>query len=151
MRKVTRAAVAIGTMAVLTAVALPANAHKDPTKDAKGADCDTWGRKGHEPKKKKPKPSSHHHEGSADTDLVIAKFHNHGGHYVLRRDEGYVEIVGGQGYSEGGNQGGYVQGEVDPGGAPDVDFHFASFAGQTAPYGAGRACVSVADNKVATP
>jgi len=77
--------------------------------------------------------------------------HQHTGHYVVRNDYAYVEVVGGGGYSRpDAGQGGYVQGEVDPvAGGPDADFHGNAFA--TGSGGTGHAeavCLSVADQKV---
>lgn len=124
----------IALAAVAAAIALSgaqgAIAHRDPSPDP-GNRCDTWWRNGH------GTGSSHEHTGSADISAPgVATFHNHGGHYVLRNDYGYVEVVGGQGYrgpSPTGQmnpgQGGFVQGEIDAGsGTPDVDFHTNTFA-----------------------
>lgn len=126
-RKMALAAVA-AIMAL--AVAQGASAHRDPTPDQNR--CDTWSRPGHTTG---PGTSHDHTNPSSDQNLGAAYVHNHGGHYVVRGDTFYVEVVGGQGYhgpSPTGQmnpgQGGYVQGEIDPGsGAPDADFHANAF------------------------
>lgn len=147
MNRWTKTIVAIGTVTVATAISLPAQAHKDYHKDPTSSRCDTRYRKGHESKKKSK--DSHEHKSSNDAHAGPLSFHNHGGHYVLRSDYFYVEVVGGQGYSNSkGNQGGFVQGEVDLGnGTPDVDFYADSFAGQNSPNANGTACASVGDTK----
>ncbi|HVL91008.1 MAG TPA: hypothetical protein VM841_12315 [Actinomycetota bacterium] len=105
-------------------------AHRDTTPDT-GNRCDTWSRPGH------GTGDSHHHTGSADINGGVVFVHQHGGHYVVRNDNAYVEVVGGQGYrgpSPTGQmnpgQGGYVQGEADLGiaGVPDADFHANVFS-----------------------
>ncbi|HEX9695269.1 MAG TPA: hypothetical protein VGB64_03030 [Actinomycetota bacterium] len=123
MKKIALAAVA----AVLAlSVAQGASAHRDPTPDSSNR-CDTWWRNGHTTSP----GSSHEHTASADINAGVVYVHQHGGHYVVRNEYAYVEVVGGQGYrgpSPSGQtypgQGGIVQGEIDPGmGIPDVDFH----------------------------
>lgn len=93
-------------------------------------DCDTWSRPGHEPG----------HPGSNDTFLPagLGYIHSSGGHYYAElTGVAYVEIVGGQGYNNGHNQGGYVEADV-----LGVDFHFDSFAGANPPYAEGGLCVA---------
>ncbi|HVL32375.1 MAG TPA: hypothetical protein VM600_02215 [Actinomycetota bacterium] len=120
------------TLAAL--VAAPAAAHDDQSPDAQR--CDTWYRQGHT-----ATPTSkddHHHASSSDialNDPAGTVIHAHSGHYVLRNRYGYVTVVGGGSYRGPGpdgspfpGQGGFVQGEVDPGsGLPDADFNVAAF------------------------
>ena len=132
--------VTAGVLGLGLMVAPAALAHGDSHPDAAGSTCDTWSRDGH----------THDHTSSNDTDLGVAYLHNHGGHYQLRGDSGHLEIIGGQGYNQGGNQGGVVQGEFDNSAVPvDADASVYSFAGSNAPYGTAGACVSVADMKFA--
>lgn len=110
-------------------------AHDDESKDTQR--CDTWSRPTHTPDEETP--DSHHHTSGSDVvppgEPAGTRGHGHSGHYYVRNDYGYVEVVGGQAYrgpDPDGNdfpgQGGYVQGEVDPGsGAPDGDFNLAFF------------------------
>lgn len=121
---------AIAAVLMLT-VAQGASAHDDPNTDP-GNRCDTWWRNGHTTSPN----DSHNHSGSADISAGGVTFHNHGGHYVLRTNAAYVEVVGGQGYrgpspsnQTNPGQGGYVQGEIDPvKNGPDADFHANTFA-----------------------
>ena len=122
---------------VVIAIALatgPAPAHDDPTVD--DARCDTWYRTGHQPDPRVK--DSHEHRSSSDIHVESERnthFHGQSGHYVVRNDLGYIEIVGGQAYRgpapSGENfpgQGGFVQGEVDLGpNTPDADFNLAFF------------------------
>lgn len=121
--------------------------HDDDSSD--GSRCDSWYRAGHEAESEPTTKDTHDHAGN-QTNVGPAQIHNHGGHYVVRSDQGYVEIVGGQGYDNNdGNQGGYVQGEVDPDGSgPDADFHFSSFAGENPDFAEAHACATVANIKV---
>lgn len=128
-RKIALAAV----FAVLAlSVAQGAMAHRDPSPDS-GNRCDTWWRNGHTT----GPGTSHDHKYQTDVDVAgVANIHNHTGHYGVRSDVGYVEVIGGQGYrgpSPTGytnpGQGGLVQGEIDAGnGTPDADFHANAFA-----------------------
>ncbi len=78
----------------------------------------------------------------ADSGVYV---HSHTGHYVVRHDAFYVEVIGGGGYNRGGNQGGVVQGEVDPGsGAPDADFNVGTFAGTNGDMHSEHVCVAAA-------
>lgn len=150
----------LGAIAVFAIAALPAmgaGAHADHSADAKEDRCDTWYREGHETGTGNNK-SSHHHEDEFDNGEVVpgsgVYVHNHTGHYVIRGEGFYVEVIGGGGFNRNGNQGGAFQGEVDPGnGAPDVDFHGNTFAGANSPDGLpahaeGTGCISVMDNKI---
>lgn len=135
----------IGCTAALILFASPAAlAHDDQAPDDPANACDTWSRPGHG-------DPSHEHTSTNDTDAGGPEaiwVHNHGGHYVLRGRHGYVEVIGGQGYNRGGDQGGAVQGEIDPGvGGVDGDLHVHLFAGTNNPPEAGI-CVSVADRKI---
>lgn len=120
---------ALAAIMALT-VAQGASAHRDPTPDLNR--CDTWSRPGHTTA---PGTSHEDRDTSSDVNGGAVYLHQHGGHYALRGEAFYVEVVGGQGYrgpSPSGQmnpgQGGYVQGEVDPGmGVPDADFHTAVF------------------------
>lgn len=123
-------------IAVLGAVPF-AQAHNDSADPKR---CDNWYRDGHEA----PAGSrdDHHHTSTSDVkpgDPANTSVHGQSGHYVVRNNYGYVEVVGGQSY-KGPNpqgksfpgQGGFVQGEVDPGsGAPDADFNAAAFGPDT--------------------
>jgi hypothetical protein len=143
------AAVVMGAALVLGGMAGPASANHDRTPETNAQRCDTWYRGGH------GGGAGTSHDHSAPNDEVSAggiTVHAHSGHYVVRGPGAYLEVVGGSYYSTGspqpglgaGNQGGYVQGEVDPG-APipaDADFHFNFFAD-----GKHGECVSVANNK----
>lgn len=138
MRHLRTAVVAV----LLVASAPAAWAHRDDTADP-STRCDKSAARGG-------------HDGAAKPgDLVIPlpngwEVWAPGGHYVLRGADGYVEVVGGQGYNRNGNQGGYVQGEYDPAGpGPDVDFHANAFAGSGGV--SSFACVMVGDQRVATP
>jgi hypothetical protein len=153
-------------MTALVAVALSgaaASAHDDSSPDGAAQRCDTWYRAGHQ----KGTPAHSEDHSAPDYDYGDVGYipqnqagvpagtetgvyvHSHTGHYVVRHDAFYVEVVGGGGYNRGGNQGGYVQSEVDPGsGAPDADAHADVFAGTAGAMHAEDACVSVADNKV---
>ena len=158
--------------AAVTAIALSAGgafAHEDHNADPQR--CDRWWRSGHGTGQNNGNYPSHEHGSSSDVaagDPANSTFHGQSGHYVVRNDYGYVEVVGGQSYrgpDPQGNsfpgQGGYVQGEIDPAeGAPDVDFFAAFFGpddGQIPPgdpvqwalldaYGKG--CVNVAGTQV---
>lgn len=124
-------------------------AHRDKNTESNAQRCDTWYRDGTAPD---DTPYDDNHNGAtwdngpatsvgdpAQTQVV-----NEGGHYVVRNDHGYVEVVGGQDYRRplgdpNGARGGYVQGEIDPvnptnpnqalvpGG--DADFHASTFTG----------------------
>lgn len=126
------------------AVALGSSAataqHGEPNNDS--TRCDTWYRQGHEwpppPPGKPPPKDSHGHESGSDVkvgDPAHTVIHGQSGHYVVRNDYGYVEVVGGQAYrgpDPNGNsfpgQGGYVQGEIDVApGVPDADYNVAFF------------------------
>jgi hypothetical protein len=128
-------------LSVLGAASL-AGAHGDDTADT--TKCDTWWRSGHGTGTSQQNYPSHHHTHSSDTalgDPAHTVVHGQSGHYVVRNDLGYVEVVGGQSYrgpDPQGNsfpgQGGYVQGEVDAPNNPalgsnnhDVDFFAAVF------------------------
>lgn len=135
-----------GAALLLVGSAPLALAHDDPSADpGSGANkrCDSSNVRGG-------------HEGTAKpTDVVVPLAGGYeiwapGGHYVLRGPDAYVEVVGGQGYAPWGDQGGFVQGEVDNGGPVDVDFHAGTYAGQEN-VAEAFACVNVADTRVATP
>lgn len=133
--------------AVLGAVPT-AYAHKEHAGKEIGR-CDSWYRSGHftdgnnDGKPDENYNGSHHHTSGSDINdlrpVANTEIHGQSGHYVVRNDYGYVEVVGGQSY-KGPNpsgkffpgQGGYVQGEVDPGnGAPDADFGAFFFGPKT--------------------
>lgn len=133
-----RLLVAAGLAAALVAGSAPA--HQDPNSDpdtGTNRRCDTWYRPNHgtgdaednagyDENTGQDNPGSHHDTAGSD----IGPVHSQQGHHLVRDQAGYVEVVGGQGYDGPDNQGqgGYVQGELDPGsGAPDVDFHFNFF------------------------
>ena len=156
----------IGAMAIVAIVGLvgaSAGAHGDHSADGNndsGKRCDTWYREGHAKDAANRKDNnanfdestghSEDHENEFDQGETGPVYvHNHTGHYVVRHDAFYVEVVGGGGYSRDGNNGGYVQGEVDPGsGAPDADFHGNFFGGTNGDMHSEGGCVSVADTKV---
>jgi hypothetical protein len=132
---------------VLLATAPAAFAHSTP-----GSYCDTsTARGGHTGA---PAPTDEVVNGPAGYQVWAP-----GGHYVVRdtnSDDNYVEVVGGQGFNRGGNQGGYVQGSLHPAGGPaEADFHANSFAGSNSPNASGFGCVHVQaagqDRSVATP
>lgn len=160
------------SMAVVAAIGLSgvaASAHDDPSPDGnRGAGasdnnvkrCDTYYRSGHESGSGDNKHSEDHTApdydygdvgripenngvpAGADTGVYV---HSHTGHYVVRHDAAYVEVIGGGGYNRGGNQGGVVQGEVDPGsGAPDADFNVGTFAGTNGDMHDEHACIAAA-------
>jgi hypothetical protein len=156
------------TLAILTLVAAalatgPAGAHDDPRDDGFNDSphkCDTYYRPGHAPQKKpngttipENQRRSDHHTNEFDQGQVGPVYiHNHTGHYVVRHDDFYIEVVGGGGYNRDGNQGGWAQGEVDRSEVPfDVDFHANAFAGTEGDMHSEAACLSVADNRVGDP
>lgn len=144
------AALAIGAVALSGAAA---QAHKDYNADGNNTStkrCDTWYRTGHESGTTGNKSSDHHTSDFDNGEVAPGVYlHNHTGHYVVRHDAFYVEVIGGGGYAREGNQGGAVQAEVDPAaGAPDADAHVDFFAGTNGAMHAENACASVADNKV---
>lgn len=153
------------------------NQHKDDTAETNAQRCDTWARdvddhglNDHDADN--DGASYDHTDGSDIEDVPGVEVHSHSGHHVARHESGYVEVVGGQSYHgpyPHGNQGGYVQGEVDPADAdndpdesgPDADFH-ANFFGPNLsdpvngsitdpdnPLAAGRVCVAVNTTKAA--
>lgn len=126
-----RIALAVCLAGVLATTAATAN-HDDSTDGA--TRCDRWWRISHT--ESSTDRDSHDHQASSDIEIAPGvTFHGHSGHYVVRSNAGYVEVVGGNAYrgpapdgevSDG--QGGYVQGEVDAGsGTPDADFHADAF------------------------
>jgi hypothetical protein len=136
-----RLTVAAAAGAALLVGAPVALAHNDSTADS-GA-CDTSNVRG----------GHHGTPGSADVLVPLGGGYEvwaPGGHYVARGPGGYVEVIGGQGYAPWGDQGGFVQGEVDPGAGVDADFHAGTYAGQNN-VAEGFACVNVANQRVATP
>lgn len=147
----------LAALAVLSTLAMPsAFAHEDHNADGNRYSttrCDTYYRDGHYTGSSKGARHSEDHASEFDegdvTGTGAAYVHNHGGHYIVRGDGFYVEVIGGGGYNRDGLQGGFVQGEVDPvDGAPDVDFHGGAYAGTTGTLHSENACVSAADNKV---
>jgi len=153
MKKLHRS-LAWGVMLAAIASVSVAGAHEDPNPDGNNNSatrCDTWYRETHESGSGSNKHSEDHTNEFDNGEVAPGVYvHNHTGHYVVRGDGFYIEVVGGGGYSRDGNQGGYVQGEVDPvEGAPDADFHFDSFAGARSPTtDDAHVCLSVADTKV---
>ena len=159
----------LAAIAIVCTVALSATvagAHGDHNPDGNNNSdrrCDTYYRTTHESgSTANTKHSEDHEEPEFDDAPVLPGtpppnevlglagmyLHRHTGHYVVRGDAFYVEVVGGGGYSRNGAQGGYVQGEVDAAeGAPDADFHTNTFADPDGTH-YEAACVSVADNKV---
>ena len=160
------AAAVLATIAFASAGAM---AHPDPNADPQR--CDRWWRPGHGTGTGNNNYPSHEHQSSSDVvvgDPAGTRIHGQSGHYVVRNQYGYVEVVGGQSYrgpDPQGNsfpgQGGYVQGEVDVAeGAPDVDFFAATFGpddGQIPPDdpvqwavfdGYTKGCVNVAGQQV---
>lgn len=125
--------------AALTAIALSSGgafAHDDHNADARK--CDSWWRRGHGTGNQNQNYPSHEHQSSSDInagDPAGTSVHGQSGHYVVRNDYGYVEVVGGQSYRGPDpqnhsfpGQGGYVQGEIDVApGVPDVDFFAGVF------------------------
>lgn len=145
----------LAAVAVFAIAALPsfAGAHEDYNADGdnnSATRCDTWYRDDHQTGPVQNQHSEDHSDPEFDQGEVGPLYiHSHTGHYVVRHDAFYVEIVGGGGYSRDGNNGGYVQTEVDAAeGAPDVDGHFDLFAGGNGGMHAENVCLSVADNKV---
>lgn len=115
--------------------------------------CDTYYAPGHETGSNRANKSSEDHESEFDAGdvggLGLVYVHNHTGHYAVRGDSFYLEVVGGGGNGREGNQGGWAQGEVDVlEGAPDVDFHSGAYAGTNGSNHSENGCVSVADNKI---
>lgn len=129
-------------------------AHTDPNGDGNRYSptrCDTYYRDGHYGSSSTPKGSRHSedHSSEFDDEAGPVTVHNHTGHYVVRSDAFYVEVVGGGGYNRDDNQGGFVQGEVDPvAGGPDVDFHSGAYAGTSGDRHSENACISAADQKI---
>lgn len=140
----------IGTaVAVVLGVIPAANAHQEHAGKEATARCDSWYRQGHfadannDGKPDEPYNGSHHHKSSSDINDLNAvahtEIHGQSGHYVVRNDYGYVEVVGGQSYKGPSpqskffpGQGGYVQGEIDvANGAPDAEFFAAAFGPKT--------------------
>lgn len=156
------------TLAILGLVAvslttIPAGAHTDPRDDGNNDStrrCDTYYRPDHSPDKKpngqnipdNQRRSDHHTSEFDQGQTGPVYIHNHQGHYVVRHDDFYIEVVGGGGYNRDGNQGGWVQGEVDRSEVPvDVDFHVNAFAGTQGGMHSEAACVSVADQRYGDP
>jgi hypothetical protein len=123
------------------------NTFDDGTGENNAQRCDTWYRDGH------GTGNGYNHTSGNDQDAGPVTLHNHYGHYVLRSDTFAIEAVGGGYYADPAQpndsleQGGYVQGEVDPSlGGPvpaDGDFHVNFFAN-----GKAGACVAPANTKV---
>lgn len=141
-----------------TALAGPsAFAHEDYNDDGdrySARRCDTYYRDGHHGSSSTPRGARHSEDDTSEFDngdptgTGAVYVHNETGHYVVRGDGFYVEVIGGS-YTRDGLAGGFVQGEVDPvEGGPDADFHVGSYAGATEPIHSENACVSAADNKV---
>lgn len=147
-------------MATLLAVIMgltgaAAGAHQDYNRDGLPSEnkrCDTWYRQGHH----KNGPDGRHsddHTNEFDEGEIQGTgiyVHNHTGHYVVRHEAFYVEVVGGDGLrNDENNQGGYAQFEVDAADdAPDIDGHASTFAGTNGAMHEENACVSAGDNKV---
>lgn len=138
----------IGACIAIAFGVVPAQAHKEHA-GKETSRCDSWYRSGHftdanaDGKPDEPYNGSHHHTSGSDINdlrpVANTEIHGQSGHYVVRNDYGYLEVVGGQSY-KGPNpqgkffpgQGGYVQGEIDPGSsAPDADFNAAFFGPKT--------------------
>jgi hypothetical protein len=123
-------------LCLLAGLASPsAFAHEDYNADGNRYSttrCDTYYRDGHYTGSTKANRQSEEHESEFDegdvTGTGAVYVHNHTGHYVVRGDAFYVEVIGGGGNNRDGMQGGYAQGEVDPGeGMPDADFHGGAY------------------------
>lgn len=162
MKHLSRLATAAISLAVL-AVPFGASAHTDTHGDGTNDSlkrCDTYYRPGHADTKYPNGSSipenqrrSDHHTDEFDTGQVGPLYiHSHTGHYGVRHNDFYIEVVGGSGFNRDGNQGGWVQGEVDRSEVPaDVDFHANAFAGTEGAMHSEAACLSVADNRVGNP
>lgn len=146
-------------VALTIATALSAGsavAHDDPNGDGNRYSeyrCDTYYRDTHESGATRATRHSEDDTSEFDagdpTGTGAAYVHNEPGHYVVRGNGYYVEVVGGGGYNRDGNQGGWVQGEVDPvSGLPDADFHVGSYAGTSGGNHSENACVSALNAKV---
>lgn len=136
----------IACVAIVLGVAPIASAHKESS-GKEVTRCDSWYRPGHDTgtdgKPTNPYNGSHEHKSGSDINnlspVANTTIHGQSGHYVVRNDYGYVEVVGGQSYkgpSPAGKyapgQGGYVQGEIDAGnGTPDPEFFVAGFGPKT--------------------
>lgn len=142
--------------AVIAAGAVPAGAHTDPNDDGNRYStkrCDTYYRDGHDSGGNKADRQSHEDTDPADpgdvTGTGAVYVHQSTGHYAVRGEGFYLEVVGGGGYNRDGNQGGWAQGEVDlVEGGPDADFHGGGYAGTSGSNHSENACLSAADNKV---
>lgn len=153
----------LGTLLPAALLTTPALAHTDPRNDGFNDStrrCDTYYRPGHAPTTgpngtaipENQRRSDHHTSEFDQGQIGPAYIHNHPGHYVARGDDFYIEVVGGGGYNRDGNQGGWVQGEVDRSEIPaDVDFHANAFAGTAGPMHSEAACLSVSDTRVGDP
>jgi len=146
-------------LATVTAIIGPAAfAHEDPNDDGNRYSttrCDTYYRDGHYGSNTTPKGARHSEDHNSEFDkgdvtgTGLVYVHDHTGHYAVRGDGYYVEVIGGGGFNRDGNQGGFAQGEVDPvEGGPDVDFHGGAYAGTNGDMHSENACVSAAENKV---
>lgn len=100
--------------------------------------CDTWYRSGNAADGTKYDDNNNgttKDDGPATTISGNNQIVNESGHYVVRGDWGYVEVVGGADYrrplgdTTNGARGGYVQGEIETGPADDMDFHASTFPG----------------------
>lgn len=145
----------LAAIAAFAIAALPgfAGAHDDPNPDGGNNSptrCDTWYRTDHESGPANNKHSEDHTSEFDQGQTGPVYIHNHTGHYVVRGEGFYIEVVGGGGYAnEDGNQGGWVQAEFDVAeGVPDVDLHAATYAGTNGPMHEEKACISVANTKI---
>jgi hypothetical protein len=146
---ISRRLVALFAVAAIALSGGGAFAHKDKNPETNAQRCDRWYRDG---TGTDDTPYDDNHNGqtwddgpaTSANDPANTQIVNEGGHYVVRNDHGYVEVVGGQDYrrplgNPEGARGGYVQGEIDPvnptspntalvpGG--DADFHVSTFSG----------------------
>lgn len=146
---VSKRLVALAAAAAIAFSGGSAFAHRDKNTETNTQRCDQWYRDG-----TGPDDTPYDDNGNRQTwddgpatslnDPANTQVVNESGHYVVRNDHGYVEVVGGQDYRRplgdpNGARGGYVQGEIDPvnpqnpnqalvpGG--DVDFHASTFTG----------------------
>lgn len=116
--------------------------------------CDTWWRDGNAPDGSKyddngNKTTKDDGDARSVNDPTRIEIVDESGHYVVRNDYGYVEVVGGANYARplgGDARGGYVQGEVETP-VDDADFHVSSFAGGSPAYAEKNACVNYGETR----
>lgn len=166
----------LACVAIVLGVAPIAGAHNEYNGKEGTSRCDSWYRPGHDTgtdgKPKDQYKGSHEHESTSDINdlrpVANTEIHQQSGHYVVRNNYGYIEVVGGGTYKgptpQGKylpGQGGYVQGEIDPASGFDVEFLAAFFGPKTeappsGPEGVvpfvtgsyGKACVDSSGHKV---